>query len=179
LRLRIISLAQRPSSSLLEAIRAQLGLEVIAERLSFSLPESAYDRARGQYDAAALLELLRALRSQGELLLLLLQDDIYAGGLNYCFGLASEGIAVVSTRRLDPSYYGEAANPSLLEARLLKEVVHEAGHMLGLGHCSARGCIMRFSRHVRDTDEKGPGFCPACRRRLQLLLHEGRKGHER
>jgi archaemetzincin len=42
------------------------------------------------------------------------------------------------------------------------EVVHELGHVAGLGHCPDLGCIMQFATSVERIDLRGPGFCAAC-----------------
>ncbi|MCS7145260.1 MAG: archemetzincin, partial [Aigarchaeota archaeon] len=88
------------------------------------------------------------------------QLDIYFGQFNFCFGLASNKAAVVSTYRLrhrDSEKYIE---------RLRKEAVHEVGHILGLGHCPNPRCVMFFSNSILDTDMKGENPCPRC---LSLL----------
>src|SRR5512136_1284452 len=47
--------------------------------------------------------------------------------------------------------------------RAVKEAVHELGHTCGLGHCRDPKCVMFFPNALYDTDVKGPGFCAACR----------------
>ncbi len=64
-------------------------------------------------------------------------------------------------------FYGLPSNPQLFKERALKEAIHELGHLLGLGHCPNPACVMFFSNSLGDTDRKGPGLCPECRRRLE------------
>ncbi len=95
--------------------------------------------------------------------------DLFVSGLNFVFGLAHPGLrtAVVSLARLDESFYGRPPNVALLERRVLTEVVHEVGHILGLGHCRNPRCVMFFSNSLRDTDLKGPLFCDVCHAHLE------------
>ena len=95
--------------------------------------------------------------------------DLYAGNLNFVFGEADPGtgIAVVSTHRLRPEFYGEAPSPELFFSRLVKESVHESGHTFGLGHCPDPACVMHFSNSVFNTDLKGPDLCPQCKFKLK------------
>jgi len=82
-------------------------------------------------------------------------------GLNFVFGVAEGDYALVFTARL----LGE-----LLVTRILKEVIHEVGHTLGLGHCENPSCVMHFSNTLMDTDRKGPGFCPRCMVKVRRAL---------
>ncbi len=49
---------------------------------------------------------------------------------------------------------------------MVKEAVHDLGHTCGLGHCRNPRCVMFFSNTLGDTDVKGPGFCAACREKV-------------
>jgi predicted Zn-dependent protease len=53
-------------------------------------------------------------RRKDEYLLLIVEGDIYASGFNYIFGLAWQGVAVVSTYRLKQEFYGLELNRILL-----------------------------------------------------------------
>ena len=92
-------------------------------------------------------------------------SDMFVPELNFVFGLASRdgACAVVSTQRL------RGKDERLLEERLLKESVHELGHVLGLEHCDNRKCAMHFSNSLADTDIKGSEFCEKCSSRLSAL----------
>ena len=59
-----------------------------------------------------------------------------------------------------------APDDALFLQRAVKEAVHELGHTCGLGHCRNPRCVMFFSNTLHDTDVKGPGFCTACRDKL-------------
>jgi len=155
-----------------EGLRREFGAEVRREK-PVTVPASAYAPKRRQYLANAFPELVAPVGPGRRHLALVITDvDLYVPTLNFVFGLADlrRGAAVVSLARLDPRFYGQASNPKRLHERALKEAVHELGHLLGLGHCANPACIMFFSNTLADTDRKGPGFCPACRRQLEALL---------
>jgi len=86
------------------------------------------------------------------------EEDLYVPDLNFVFGLASPDLkcAVISTNRL-------ASHDRLIyHDRVLKEAVHELGHVFGLRHCPDRRCVMHFSNSLLDTDIKKDEFCTVC-----------------
>ncbi|MEL9991002.1 MAG: archaemetzincin family Zn-dependent metalloprotease [Thermoproteus sp.] len=119
----------------------------------------ALDASRMQIRADRLLELLEPARGR-QRRVYVVDADGYVPGLNFVFGVAYGDKAVVFTRRLDPS-------SPLFDMRLAKEITHELGHTLGLGHCRNPRCVMYFSNTIVDTDLKGPGFCDRCFERLR------------
>ncbi len=126
-----------------------------------TLPESSYNPLRQQYDAAAILHDIAAKKDKDvDYKLCLVNVDIYAQNMNFIFGLANpiRKTAVVSTYRL---------NGDNIKERIAKEVVHEIGHLLGLGHCVNDKCIMHFSNTVKDTDQKEQIFCKNCRKQIE------------
>jgi archaemetzincin len=115
-----------------------------------------------QYRADAMNRWLRDRLSQalegGRLALGIVSSDGYVEGLNFVFGLASPElkVATVYTKRL------ETPDETLYRARLLKEAMHELGHLLGLGHCDNPACVMSFSNSIADVDRKEARFCSNC-----------------
>lgn len=125
------------------------------------LPATAYDAARGQYRAEPLLALASGHGARH--VLAVTQRDLFAGDLNFVFGIASPRDAcVVSAARLLAG-----ADDALFCARLIKEAVHELGHTLGLEHCPDPGCVMHFSNRLADTDRKSDAYCRRCAARLK------------
>jgi archaemetzincin len=151
-----------------EGLRREFGAEVVGQR-EIPVPEGAYTPERRQYQADAFVTLAPAETLNRRNLALVVTDvDLYVPRLNFVFGLADvrRRAAVISLARLNPAFYGQTRNPGLLNERALKEAVHELGHLLGLGHCANPACIMFFSNTLADTDRKGPGFCPICRKQV-------------
>lgn len=131
-------------------------------------PSEAYVTKRGQYHSTRILALLEKhlQNTQANRLLGLTAFDLYVPGMSFVFGEARcpGKAAIISTRRLKPS---PRKNQNLLGERVLKEAVHEAGHMLGLKHCPNAPCVMYFSEHIRDTDRKSAAFCIECQSELK------------
>src|SRR5262245_42427936 len=129
------------------------------------LPDPGADRARGQWLASSILKAIPS-RPGSWRTLAVMGEDLYAPGLSFVFGEADTSLrrAVFSIHRLRPEHAGEPADRELLFGRCLKEAVHEIGHILGLGHCRDRFCVMRFSNSLIDTDLKRDQFCERCRR---------------
>lgn len=119
-------------------------------------------------DSGSLLDaLLRSAAASGEAAWWLGVAD--APLRNEVFGEATVGgpAAVISLHPL------AHPDPERHAARVLTSAVHELGHVAGLEHCAATDCAMYPSRTTAETDEKGPGLCPACEERLRDLLARG------
>lgn len=144
-----------------------LGLEASVGS-SIEVPRDAFNRRRGQYLGEGFLDSLAAWRRGPGLLLGITEADLFLPRLNFVFGVADRfrGVAVVSMHRLRPEFYGDRPDERLFRERILKESIHELGHVLGLTHCEEPDCIMHFSNSIGDTDRKGPGFCGKCQGRL-------------
>lgn len=104
----------------------------------------------------------------GEQIVLGVTDfDMYKTSHQFIFGSASVAgrCAAVSIHRLRNEFYGEPSDENMLFQRLLKEAVHEIGHMLGLKHCYNARCAMYYSNSIFDTDNKHSQFCESCDKR--------------
>jgi archaemetzincin len=89
-----------------------------------------------------------------------------APGRTSVFGEATVGgcCAVICTPIL------HSADPEEFRARVLKEAVHEIGHVLGLGHCEDAHCVMFPSPDLAATDRKSAHFCASCGEATHLDL---------
>jgi len=128
----------------------------------------AHHPERNQYHSTAILEHLARLSADHRELIVGVTDlDLYIPILTFVFGEAQLGgtIALVSYHRLTQEFYGLPPDPVLLEERLMKEAVHEAGHTAGLRHCDDYTCVMAATHAVEWLDLKGSAFCADCRRK--------------
>lgn len=130
------------------------------------LPKASWNAQRGQYLASVILDKLPS----DDMVLGVADVDIYERDLNFVFGEADIAgkKALISLARLRQEYYGLPQNEKIFYERALKEVVHEIGHVYGLGHCPHRTCVMHFSNGLHDTDTKGWQFCPRCREKVKF-----------
>ncbi len=131
------------------------------------IPQRTFDKKRNQYSSSAILTEVGGYAARNrkfDLVLGVVDEDIYVSGLNYVFGEAYTpgNAALISLRRLKPEFYGDKADLALYVLRALKEASHELGHTLGLQHCRRSMCVMHFSNSIFDTDKKQNLFCDQC-----------------
>ncbi len=135
--------------------------------------EAFFSEERAQYNSTDILLYLKRNASailkgdgnaSGDKILALVGVDLFIPILTYVFGEAELGgnVAVVSYNRLQRERYGLPPDPALLGERLLKEAVHELGHLFSLLHCPDPSCVMYSSSYVEEIDLKGSSFCPVC-----------------
>lgn len=160
-------------STLISRAFARVRESINVERIQIQyLPSSfiveALNAKRNQYQSDRILSRLRKLSESdvGDIVLALVDVDLYTHDLNFIFGQAEapSKLALVSLYRLHPPE--DAIDGGMLASRLAKEVIHEVGHTLGLGHCSNMRCVMFFSNTLHDTDRKSHEFCSLCHSRL-------------
>lgn len=132
-------------------------------------PAEAYDSRRNQYHSTRILALLeKQIKTlHVDKLLGVASFDLYVPNMNFVFGEARlpGKVGVVSTCRLKPQSANEI---SIFHDRVVKEAVHEIGHMVGLKHCSKVSCVMHFSERLADTDLKSPDLCENCQSQLRV-----------
>ena len=126
--------------------------------------------AEGTIQAAEKNGLADAAGPAGGKVLGVTDQDLFIPILTYVFGEAQLGgrVAVVSTARLTEDV--ALAGPRLFEDRLVKEAIHELGHVFGLTHCATPVCVMGRSGGVRDVDSKRADLCEDCLERLDAVI---------
>lgn len=161
-------------------LQALLGLNTLVVR-PWPEPSPCLVPTRGQYDASLILRELAPEGEPGALRLGLINHDLCLSFLTFVFGEAQLGgrAAVVSLHRLQDLDDGSRAPQALFLERLAKVGLHETAHVLGLPHCRAPGCLMRFSGGLAELDRLGLEFCPACQGRLAVGRARIRRGEVR
>lgn len=91
------------------------------------------------------------------------EEDLFAPGRSFVFGEAAQGgaWAVIALARLRDDLWSTDRS-RLLRERILKEALHELGHLAGLEHCERPECVMFPSETLEDTDRKSDARCPGC-----------------
>jgi archaemetzincin len=129
--------------------------------------QSSFDTRRNQWNSPKLLDSFyeKFKPEKDKIVLLILDVDAYSGGLNFVLGeaLPKAGLGVVYLPRIKEEFYGQKPNDKLFYDRIVKECVHELGHLFNFNHCPNTLCVMHFSKSLSDTDVKGKSFCDRCR----------------
>ena len=156
--------------TLLHPLGAAFGIPVSLYPRDRIDPTRAYDPLRNQYNSTEVLSsVLEQFGGNSNKVLGVTSVDLFVPVLTFVFGEAQlDGTAaLVSTFRLDDSFYGLAPNQQRHEERLIKEAVHELGHTFGLIHCHDYNCVMHSSTSVEEIDVKGMEFCGKCKESLR------------
>jgi len=147
------------------AANLQSILELPADILA-PWPEPGYALVpeRGQYNAGPILKALAEEIPPPLIRIGLTSLDLCLPILTFVFGEAQLGgrAAVVSYHRLAEGPLVESDHKDLTYERLAKITVHETAHVLGLSHCRASGCLMRFSQSLEQLDSLSALFCDQC-----------------
>jgi len=169
MRIEVLSL-NNPSDSLInyviDCLQKAFDIKIV-KGISLYLPEGFIDISRLQYRGGEVLRWVsESYGGSGKILLGIVEGDAYVEGLNFIFGIASPVLktALVFTSRLK-----YLADEKLFMERVLKEVMHELGHIFRLSHCPNRRCVMSFSNSILDVDMKSWRYCLNCFRKLRDL----------
>jgi len=120
------------------------------------LPEEYFNSRRRQYRGDYLNIWLGGLRTYGDIVIAILDVDAYVPPLNFIFGVATPYLKTASVYLPRLKYDADA---DTFKNRLMKEVLHELGHVWGLSHCSNRNCVMSFSNSIYEVDMKSMKYC--------------------
>ncbi len=132
------ALFERVTRAATAAFEAELAeaLGVRVELLAFTGPHLV--PAGGGYAPLDFLRIGMAekLERGAHFLLIVTEVDLAATGPGYALALPSQltNVAVVSTKRLRPAFWGEADDEALVVERLTTLLLHGFGHLLNLGH---------------------------------------------
>jgi archaemetzincin len=171
----LIKMGQVPHPALrVIAANIQTVLGAPVEMLAaMAIPEEAFQRHRGQYDAGLVLKYLAGCSLPPHSRLLAVTDvDLCTPIHTYVFGEAELGLtrAIVSDFRLKHREDGIMASEGTYYERLAKVALHEIAHTFSLYHCETPKCLMRFSYGLSHLDELDIFFCERCRFALRQSL---------
>ncbi len=127
----------------------------VGEIKEINLDRFEYNAQRKQYNGK---DILYSLTEENEqVIFVLISEDMYLPGLNYVIGLFRKNDGVlISTYRIKH------------DAKLLeKKILHEAGHLMGLEHCT-NYCIMRYAESTDEIAKLPDEFCFTCRKKLGI-----------
>jgi archaemetzincin len=122
-------------------------------------PDYAYLPLRSQYASGAIIKTLEAIDNGARFNLGIVQCDLCTPILKFVFGESQLGgrAAVISLYRL---WDKDSARVYLRAAKI---GLHETGHLLGIGHCRSRDCLMTFVSNIENLDALPSRFCSACK----------------
>lgn len=145
-----------------------LGVDILQ---GAKVPQEAFNPQRGQYYSTVILTKLELMKSApGEKMLGLVDEDLYIPSRNFMIGEADPvgKTAVVSLFRLKRENYEMLDEQKVLFSRILKESVHQLGHLWGFGDCRNPKCVMYLTDSTTEVDRKGNKFCDNCLRRVKV-----------
>ena len=149
------------------AINVTVASSIELNKAQFQL---AFDKQRKQWDSFKLLEwlLMKFKNNKDTKILALFDIDAYSTAFDFVFGEAyyKGRIAAVYLARLRKEFYSLKPNNLLFYERLVKESIHELGHVFGLVHCKNPRCVMHFSISLHYVDTKERSFCQSCIRKF-------------
>lgn len=141
---------------------------------TMKLPKEAFDANRNQYVSPAIIRYIQenCEETQCHKILGICDVNAYSGRLNFVFGEAQFGkrVAVIYLTRLKEEFQEGRFDESIFLQRVIKEAVHELGHLFGLEHCRLPSCVMCFSNSLADTDRKEKELCGECKIKMESNL---------
>jgi archaemetzincin len=160
-----------PSAAVLRELQdplaAHMSVQTVVAKTALPSPAYAFNKDRGQYHCNAIMRRLTPMLEPGQQVIMGITDvDLFVPDSPFVFGEADREskTAVMSIFRLR-----QGADGDHLRRRIQTEVVHQAGHLLGLSYCEDARCVMFFAQTPQDCDRKQLALCNMCRNELQKL----------
>jgi predicted Zn-dependent protease len=111
-------------------------------------------------------------------LLIVTEVDLTASTLAYVLALPSQltNVGIVSTKRLDPTFWGDREDEDLAVRRLTALLLHTFGHLLNLDHSTDPGNAMYDFERVEDLDRMQTTTATQRKRMEENLVRESHEG---
>ncbi|WP_183255821.1 hypothetical protein [Brevundimonas basaltis] len=130
----------------------------------------------GNYQPLDFLEIGLAEKLERDLpfLLIVTEVDLASSSLAYTLALPSQltNVAIISTRRLAPEFWGDAADARKTADRLATLMLHCFGHLVALRHDHDPANVMYPLERVEDLDRMGRLTPAQLERVVRVLPHE-------
>lgn len=168
--LQLVSVGVIPPGILKELedpLQSQLGVSAVAGKKPLQAPAYAYNKDRGQYHSNAIMRRIGTVIEPGQAFAIGVADvDLFVPDSPFVFGEADREakVAILSVYRLK-----QGADTDTVRRRAQVEVVHQAGHLVGLSFCEDPRCVMFLAQAVQDCDRKSIALCNLCRNELAKL----------
>ena len=144
------------------------------ESLAFAGPHLT--PGAGNYAPLDFLEIGLAEKLERDLpfLLIVTEVDLSSSSLAYTLALPSPltNLAIISTRRIDPGFWGDARDPERTAIRLATLMLHSFGHLVALKHERDPDNVMYPLEGVEDLDRMGQLSAAQRERIARVLPHE-------
>ena len=154
-----------------EPLQTQLQLQTVQGKIALAEPRYAFNKDREQYHSQAIMRRLIPLLQAGQNFALgVCAVDLFVPDSPFVFGEADRESrsALISLFRLR-----QGADSEHVKKRAQIEVVHQAGHLLGLSFCDDPRCVMFLATAPGDLDRKNIALCNVCRNELAKLSRQG------
>lgn len=126
---------------------------------TYAFPGPHLTPGAGNYAPLDFLEIGLAEKLERDLpfLLIVTEVDLFSSSLAYTLALPSQltNVAIISTRRLGPEFWGDVADPQKTAKRLATLMLHCFGHLTALEHDRDPTNVMYPLEGVEDLDGMG------------------------
>jgi archaemetzincin len=142
-----------------------LGVSSFLGKAALAKPGFAFNKDRRQYHSTSIMRRLLTLKEPGVPHLMGVCDvDLFVPDTSFVYGEADREshVALMSLQRLK-------GDTEAHRRRVFVEVVHQAGHLVGLSFCEDPRCTMFQATTITDAERRQLGLCSNCRNELTRL----------